>query len=166
MTDQNNGANGSEGTEGQNQHGFDLKPILDKLNMHSEVLAKLADAPETVNADGLRHLSEQVKPMLEAIKTLPEQVQSTVKQTVAERENAALEQVNSLKLTLDRREIMSKYGLDRDDEKLFLPYKTAEEIEEAAKAISDRLAAAKPKSFEFSNPGEVKIADHLAHLRK
>jgi len=168
MTDQSNGENISESTEGQQGAQIDVSAILEKLTMHGDVLAKLAAAPETVNADGLKHLSDQTKTMVETIQALPGQVQSTVKQTITANETAAMDRVQALELALTRREIMAEFGFGRDDEKLFAPYKTADEIRDVAKSLAERIktaAPAKSSAVTFAKPDDVKIASHLSHLR-
>jgi hypothetical protein len=99
--------------------------IQAKLIEQSELLKRLAEKPEDVKSDGLKHLSEQSATMAKQL------MNEFTAQT-----NEFKSRLDSYELELAKRDIMAKYGLGDEHKDLFEEIKDVEKLEPYAKRIS------------------------------
>ena len=163
MTEQTNADSNqtNDANETQDQSN-DQTSIKDLLMKHSEVMAKLAEKPEEVNSEGLKHLGEQAKAIAEKIAVLESRVDEKSKN-----ELDAMNELNVLKLELAKEKVMSKYGFSEDDSDLFDKFTNTEDMNSFAEKLSNKLKANAPKSrFQNLQKKEVEVPEHLEHLMK
>jgi len=152
------GLQANQGNTTQTNAGDPTVKIAELLTAQSAILAKLAEKPESVNADGLKHLSDQTRMIVDKLAEIGGG-EAGVKQ--------ALAQVDSLKLQLARAEIIREFGIAKDDESLLPELSDVTNLRAAAEKLATRLKAAVPKSAFEANAPKVdisKIAPHLRHL--